>query len=350
VDDVRLPGLVSLAVLRSPYPHARVLGLDVSAARHAPGVVDVLSGADVAHLAYQAPLRGVGGPPDVRHLPPPPAPLALEEVRYVGDGVAAVLAETPAQAHDALGQIAVEYEPLPGVADPEAALAPGAPLVYADLGSNVAYEASFGSPPEEVDAALRQADHVVTLRLRSPRLAPLPLEPRTCLASFSAETGELDFWASTQAPYALRGELARALGLGPERVRVLADDVGGGFGSKTRLYREDLLVAYLAQRHARPVKWTASRGEDLLTTQQARDQTHHLEAGFSRDGRLLALRVRIISGVGASLSQSAALSGMRAGRLICGLYRVPLARSEVVGAFTTTAPTGVYRGAGPRPP
>ena len=346
VDDLRPSGLLSLAVLRSPHPHARLRKLDLAAARNAPGVVDVVQGPDVGHLAYQAPLRGVGGPPDVQHTPPAPAPLALDEVRYVGDAVAAVLAESPAQAQDALERITVEYEPLHGVADPEAALAPDAPLVYADLGSNVAFEAGFGSSPEAVERALRGADHVVSLRVRSPRLAPVPLEPRTCLADFSPASAQLRFWASTQAPFSLRAELARALGLPPEQVRVLAEEVGGGFGAKTRLYREDLLVAYLAQRHGRPVRWTATRSEDLLTTQQARDQVHYLDAGFSRDGRLLALRVRIISGVGAYLSQSAALSGMRAGRLICSLYRVPLARSEIVGAFTTTAPTGVYRGAG----
>ena len=346
VDDLRPSGLLSLAVLRSPHPHARLRSVDLSAARSAAGVVDVIDGRDVTHLAYRAPLRGVGGPPEVRNAPPPPAPLALDEVRYVGDAVAAVLAESPAEAQDALERIAVEYEPLSGVADPEAALAPDAPLVYADVGSNIAYQAAFGSSPDAVEEALRAADHVVSLRVRSPRLAPVPLEPRTCLADFSSATGQLQFWASTQAPFSLRAELARALGLAPEQVRVLAEEVGGGFGAKTRLYREDLLVAYLAQRHGRAVRWTATRSEDLLTTQQARDQIHYLDAGFRRDGRLLAVRVRIISGVGAYLSQSAALSGMRAGRLICSVYRVPLARSEIVGAFTTTAPTGVYRGAG----
>jgi aerobic carbon-monoxide dehydrogenase large subunit len=342
VDDVDLPGLLSLAVLRSPHPHARLRAVDLTDARRLPGVVDALAGGDVAHLAYQPALRGL---PELRR-PPAPPPLAVDEVRHVGDAVAAVLADSPARARDALDRIAVEYEPLPGVADPEAALGAGAPLVHADHGSNVAYDVAFGSPPAAVAAALRDAGHVVSLRLRSPRVAPVPLEPRTFLASFSTATGELEVWASTQAPFALRGELAGALGLPPERVRVLAEDVGGGFGAKTRLYREDLLAAYLARRHGRPVRWTATRGEDLLTTQQARDQTHAVEAGFSRAGDLLALRVRIITGLGAYLSPSAPLSGIRAGRLMCGLYRVPLARSEVVGVYTTTPPTGVYRGAG----
>ncbi len=341
MDDVRLPGTLALAILRSPYPHACLTSIDLAAARAAPGVVDALRGEDTRHLTRLTLNQVV---PDV--LKPDHPPLAVGEVRYVGDEVAAVLAEERGQARDALELIAVEYEPLPGVADAERAVQDGAPLVHAQLGTNVAYTRAYGHPPEEVEAALRRAHHVVHLRLRQARIAPVAIEPRAVLASYDPTTGTLDVWLSTQRPFFVRDELAALFGLAPERVRVVAPDVGGAFGSKGTLYREEVLAAYLSLKHGRPVRWTATRSEEFVTTMQARDQVDLVDAGFTAAGDLLALRVRIHANLGAYLQLNTTLPPTRTARLICGAYRVPVARSEIVAAFTNTVPTGPYRGAG----
>lgn len=347
VDDVQVPTGRPLAVafVRSPHPHARVQSIDISAARALPGVRDVVVGADTAHLDYQQPSA-----PVVRAaLRPMYLPIATDTVRYVGEIVAAVLAEDPQRARDAADLVEVEYDPLPGVSDPAAALEPGAPLLHPEYGTNEAFRDAFGSPADAVDAAFAAAEHVTTLRIRSPRLASVPIEPRVIMAQWDASESILRVWPSTQRPFGTRGEVASVLGLDPSRVHVVARDVGGGFGTKGIPYREEAVLAYFAYKHrdtGPAVRWTSTRSEDFQTMLTGRDQVAVAAGAFDRDGTLRALRVQVIGACGAYLYGNTPLPIARAGRLFTGAYRVPLARGEVVGAFTNTPTTGPYRGAG----
>ncbi len=339
VDDFRPPGLLHVAFLRCPYAHARIRRLDPKAAAAAPGVVAVVTGADVRHL----------GPPPVNRLFPdmkvPPHPILAEDVvRATGTPVAAVVADTPYRARDAAELIDVAYEPLPAVVDPEAALAPDAPVVFPELQDNRAFRQSWrhGDP----DAAFASAHRVVRLRVVQQRLAAVALEPRGILAAVDPATDELTLWTSTQAPFAIRAEVARALGIAESRVRAIAPEVGGGFGVKTAPYREDVLVAYLAMQLGRPVKWVSSRSEDLLTTNHGRGSISEGELAVSADGRIAGLRGRVVYPLGSALVNSAAVSPWNHARLLPGAYVVPACDIETTAAFTTTGPIGAYRGAG----
>ncbi len=341
VDDVRLPGTLSLAMVRSPYPHARIKGVQLAAARSLPGVVDAIDGRETAHLEYFTRNNLVEGTKW-----PPFLPLTIDKARYAGDGVAAVLAETRYQAEDAARLVEVEYEPLPAVTEPEAALAGGARLLHDAFGTNGAYEASYGSAPEDWDAAFALAEHVVSLRIEHNRLAPVAIEPRGALFSYDPTERRLDAWISTQRPHPNREELARVFQLDPDRVRVICQDVGGAFGSKSVIYREYIVAAYLSIKHGRPVRFIATRSEDFQACSAGRGLVSYVEAGFKKDGELLAIRSRVFGDLGAYMAGSTSLTPSRAGRLICGAYRVRHARSEVVGVFTNKAPAGPYRGAG----
>jgi carbon-monoxide dehydrogenase large subunit len=339
VDDLRPPGLCHVVFLRSPHAHARIARLDVTAAAKAAGVLAVVTGADVRHL----------GPPPVTRLFPdmrvPPQPiLAADVVRAAGAPVVAVAAETAAQGHDAVGVIEIDYEPLPPVVDPEAALAPGAPVIFPELHTNrsLAHRWRQG----DVEAAFAAASRVVRLRVVQQRLSAVSLEPRAVLAAFDPATEELTIWSSTQAPFAVRAEVARALHLSESRVRVVAPEVGGGFGVKTAPYGEDILVAWLATRLGRPVKWLATRGEDLLTTCHGRGSVAEGELAVAADGRIAALRGRVVYPLGTALANSAGVSPLNHARLLPGAYVVPACDIETTAAFTTTAPVGAYRGAG----
>ncbi len=339
VDDVRLPGLLHVALLRCPYAHARIRRLDVEASRTAPGVVTVVTGAEVRHL----------GPMPVnrlfREMKVPPHPILAEGfVHAPGVPVAAVVAEGPYQARDATDLIEVDYEPLPPVVDPEAALAPEAPVLFPPLGTNRSFTHRWrhGDP----GSAFASAGHVVRLRVVQQRLAAVSMEPRGILAAFDPATEELTIWTSTQAPFRMRAEIATALGLSESRVRAIAPEVGGGFGVKTAPYREDVLVAYLAVRLSRPVRWIATRSEDLLTTNHGRAGVCEGELAVTRDGRITGLRGRIVYPLGTSLVNSAAVPAFNHGRLLPGAYVIPACEIEASGALTTTAPIGAYRGAG----
>lgn len=341
VDDIHLPGTLTLAILRSPYAHARIHAVRLDAARQAPGVVDAIAGDDTAHLSRMAVTPFV---PNM-HIPPY-LPMAVGKVRYAGEEVAAVLATDPYAARDALDLIDVEYEPLPAVTDVEAAVADEAPVLYDEFGTNLTYRHTYGSAQRDVDAALQDADRVVSLRIKNGRVAPMALEPRAVLASFDQESGLLRVWSSTQRPFLIRDSLASLFDLSPEQVHVIAPDVGGGFGGKGPLYREEILAVYLAIKHGRPVRWVATRTEDFLTTMHSRDMVTLVQGGFTNDGQLLGLDVRIFANMGAYLQLSTARPPTRTAQLACGAYRVPVARSEIVAAFTNTVPTGPYRGAG----
>jgi carbon-monoxide dehydrogenase large subunit len=339
VDDLAPAGCLHVVFLRSPHGHARIARLDTAAARRAAGVVAVVEGAEVAHL----------GPMPVNRLIPdmkiPPHPLiATDRVHAVGEPVAAVVAEHPRAARDAAELIEVEYEPLPAVVEAEAALAGTAPALYPEIEGN----RSFRRAIRQGDAgqAFAAAAHRVPLRVEQARLSAVAIEPRAVLAQFDPMTGDLTLWVSCQAPFRIRAEVARLLDIPEARVRVIAPDVGGGFGVKSGPYREEIVLAWLAPRLGRPLKWIATRGEDLATTSHARGMVCEGELALDRDGRILGLRARVAAPLGASLLNAAAGSPWNHARLLSGAYAIPACDIEVTGAVTTTAPLAAYRGAG----
>jgi aerobic carbon-monoxide dehydrogenase large subunit len=339
VDDMRPPGCVHVALLRSPHAHARIARLDVEAARRAPRVLLVVTGKDTAHLAPMPVNRLM---PDMR-VPPHPI-LAEDSVHSTGIPVAAVVAEDVYAAYDALDLIQVEYEPLPALPEPEGALAKGAPALFPGVdGNRVLHRTLREGDPAGAFAA---AAHVVPLRVAQARVSAVALEPRSVLATFDRQSEELTMWVSCQAPFRIRAEVARLLELPESRVRVIAPDVGGGFGVKTGPYREDVLLAWLARRLARPVKWVATRREDQATTNQARGSVCEGELALDAGGHITALRARIASPLGSSLMNAAAGSPWNHARLLPGAYVVPACDITVSGAVTTTAPVAAYRGAG----
>jgi aerobic carbon-monoxide dehydrogenase large subunit len=339
VDDLQPPGCVHVALLRSPHAHARIIRLDVEAARRAPGVLRVATGKDVAHLAPMPVNRMM---PNMQ-LPPHPI-LAENHVHAAGTPVAAVVAESAYAAHDAIERIGVDYEPLPALPEPEAALAAGAPLLFSGIDGNRALTRTLREG--NAASAFASAAHVVPLRVVQARISAVALEPRSVVASFDRATGELTMWVSCQAPFRIRAEVARLLELPESRVRVIAPDVGGGFGVKTGPYREDVLLAWLTRTLGRPVKWVAMRREDQITTNQARGSVCEGELALDAGGRITGLRARITSPLGASLMNAAAGSPWNHARLLPGAYVVPACDITVSGALTTTAPVAAYRGAG----
>ncbi len=338
-DDLRVADTLHVQLLRSLHAHARIVRLDLRAARQAPGVVAVATGADVRHLG---PLGVNRFFQDMKIAPHPV--LADGVVRAVGEPIAAVVATTPAEARDAVDGIGVDYEVLPGVVTAAGALAPGAPVLHPALGDNRAFTATWREG--DVSAAFQRAHRVVRLTVGQTRLAPVTLEPRTVLAAWDGTHGELTVWISTQAPFRVRSELARILGVAETRVRVIAPDVGGGFGAKGSIYREDVLVAWLSRELGRPVKWVATRAEDLTSTQHGRGAAADGELAVDVDGSILALRARILAPVGSVMVFTGAGPARNYARTLPGPYRIPAAEIETIGAYTTTCPTGPYRGAG----
>ncbi|TMQ20354.1 MAG: xanthine dehydrogenase family protein [Candidatus Rokuibacteriota bacterium] len=339
VDDVAVPGLTHLALVRSPHAHARVVGLDVERARKAPGVVDVVTAADLGVIPA-LPVNRL-----FRDMIVPPNPLlAGERVHAQGTPVAAVVAESAAAAGDAAALVAVEYGPLAGVAAAAVALAPGAPRIFEEAPGNRALGQAWraGDP----DRAFAQAASVVELTVEQNLVAGVPMETRGALATWDEAAGALTVWTSTQAPFRIRAEIARMLGLDEGRVRVIAPDVGGGFGVKGGPYREEPLVAWLARRVRRPVKWISTRQEDFLTTQHSRGARSTGALALDADGTIRGLRARIEAPLGAYLSFSASTNPRNHARCLPGAYAIGAVDIEVTGAITTTPPVGAYRGAG----
>jgi carbon-monoxide dehydrogenase large subunit len=337
IDDLRVDGLLYLAFVRSPYAHARIVGVDASAALALPGVVAVLTLADLGG----ATLDPAGGPDGA--LLRPPTPLADGVVRFVGEPVAAVIAESAALAEDGVALVDVDYDPLPAAGRIEDALKPGAPRVYDDVPDNVCFRVR--QVTGDVDAIFASAAHRVPLRLRRHRVVGAPIEPRGLVVR-PEPNGRLTFWASCQAPHRLRDSMARALRIDRTMVHGIAPDVGGGFGVKTALTREDLVTAVAARRLGRPVKWVATRTEDLLTTQHARDQLDEIEGAFDAEGHLLALRVRTYGAVGAYSAGMGANLLMRMVHYSAGPYRVAAQDVTVTGVYLHANHSGAMRGAG----
>ncbi len=343
VDDVRppegRPAPLHMVVVRSIYAHAEITSINLEAARALPGVFAAFSGAELVqgmNTLEGFPLPGLKRPE--RH------PMAVGRVRYVGDPVAVVLAENRYVAEDARDLVEIDYTPLPAATDPEAALAPNAPLLYEAFGSNIAFRAQASGG--DIEAAFAQADRTVRLRLVNQRLAPASLEPRACYFDFDPASGALSAWLSSQAVYGAREMLARFLGIDRRNIHVQNADVGGGFGAKTRFLGEEIIAATLAVRYGRPVKWIEGRSENFQGQTQGRGQINYVEAAFRNDGRLLGLKLRSIGDLGGFLAATTAMVPNGTPYLLGGPYQIQAIESQVIGVFTNKAPTAAYRGAG----
>jgi len=348
-DDFDLPGQALLQVLRSPHAHARIRSIDTSAASRMAGVVSIVTGDDLVRagvkpLVQSADFRRADGSSTAA---PPQHVLAVGTVRYVGEPVAAIVAETKDQARDAAEAIIVDYEPLPAVAGVAEALANGAALVWPQATGNIACEARHGDRAA-TEAAFARAAHVASLDLVNQRVAPAPIEPRATLASFDPSGGRITLRVSCQTPTGLRDELAsEVLGIAPESVRVLVGDVGGGFGMKTTLYPEDVLAAYCARALERPVKWTAERLDEFLGATHGRDVTSRAELALDANGRILALRVHSRANLGAYATPAGVVIQLLIGPWVStSVYDIPVIDLHIEGVLTHTTPTGPYRGAG----
>ena len=338
LDDISLPGALHLAVLRSMLASARLTRVDLQAAMALSGVVAAVTGHDLAGVT----IPPVRFHPGLKAVSPPPV-LPSDRVRYVGQPVAAVVAETRALARDALDQIDVDYDPLPVVGSVEAAIGPDAPLVHEAAPGNIggAWRYTTG----EVDHAFAQAEVTVALHVRLSRGHGNPLETRGCLARYDSATGELTVWVGHQLPHLLREALAGVCGLPRHRVRVVCPDIGGAFGLKNPHYPEYFLAALLAVRTGRPVKWVEERREHLLATTADREMIHDLELAATRDGVVLGVRDRLWVDLGCY--PAIALTGMQYGAMhVPGPYRIKHLDIQAHGVFTHRSPTGSYRGFG----
>ncbi len=346
-DDVTLPNQTHAYFLRSPHAHAKIRSIDTSKAKAAPGVVAVYTGAD---------LEGVNGLPcgwlitsvDGTPMKEPPHPvLAKGKVRYVGDHVALVVAETRSQAKDAAELIEVDYDVLPAVVNPVDALKPGAPQIHDEAPGNKCYTWSIGDKAA-VDAAFAKAAHVTKLDLVNNRLIPNAIEPRAAVASYSRADEAYTLYVTSQNPHVERLLMtAFVLGLPEHKVRVIAPDVGGGFGSKIYLYAEETAMVWASKRVNRPIKWAAERSESFVSDAHGRDHVTHAELALDKDGMFLAMRVRTTAAMGAYLSTFAScIPTILYGTLLAGQYTTPAIHCEVTAVFTNTAPVDAYRGAG----
>jgi len=339
-DDLRLPEMHYVGIVRSPHAHARIRSVDTSKAKSAAGVVAVLTGED---------LRGAIGPvpcaaqiPDMKVALRPV--LAVERVRFVGEPVAAVVATDRYAARDAMDLIEVDYEPLTPVVNPEKALGKGATVLHGQFKDNVAYRWELEGG--DVKKAFRQADKVIRQRLINQRLIPVAMEPRGVVADYKPGEKQLTVWSSTQIPHLLRTQVAVMLGVPESLVRVITPEVGGGFGSKLNVYPEEALVGYLAMRLGKPVKWIESRRENFLATIHGRDQIGDVEVAVKRDGTILGLRCKVIADLGAYYQLLTPLIPTLTGLMITGCYKIPAVRMEITGVFTNKMATDAYRGAG----
>ena len=348
-NDEALPDQAHLVFLRSPHAHARIASIDTSAARAMPGVVAILTGEDVAAAGLKS--LGVALPfkrPDGSDLAAPPRPiLAQGLVRFVGEAVAAIIAESAAAARDAAEAIMVDYEELPPVTALRDAIAPGAPQLWPAAGNNIVAETRYGDQAA-VEAAFAKAAHVVALDLVNQRLAPVSMEPRVVLADYDGASDRFTIRMSTQMPSGFRDQLCKeVLDIPTDRVRVLVGDVGGGFGMKTGLYAEDAVVAFAARRLGRPVRWAAERMEDFLAALHGRDTDSKVEMALDESGKVLGLRVRTLANMGGYTRNSGVAIQLLIGPWVStSIYDITNIDFQFTAVLTNTAPTGPYRGAG----
>jgi carbon-monoxide dehydrogenase large subunit len=348
VDDIKLPGLLHAAFARSPHAHARIAGVRADAARRLPGVAHVFTYADLERWLAPLPLfgavpSGLAARVDVTMRQVAQPAMCRDATRYVGEIVAMVLADSRALAEDAAELVEVDYEPLPAVVDMVSAAEPGAPVIHAGWGGNVAV--SFRTGFGDAARALAEADVRVRERFHVQRYVGMPIETRGVVARWDARDGSLTTWNATQVVHFVQQGLVAALGLPAHKVRVVAPDVGGGFGTKANGYAEDLLIPAAAIASRRPVKWTEDRREHMMASAHARHQVHDIEIGARRDGTMLAVRDRIWVDLGAYNVWGIVLPYNTVAHLL-GPHRVPALDVECRGVVTNKTPNAPYRGAG----
>jgi carbon-monoxide dehydrogenase large subunit len=339
VDDLRLPGMLHCVFVRSPHANATVHNIKLDNARSQVGVVAAVTMADLA---------GVGCVPCAGSLPglkiPNHHPLAKEQVRYVGEPVVAVVAESLPAARDAAELVEIDYEPLPAVVDMEKALTGKSPLVHEEFKTNLAFTHVIKNG--DVAAAFRRADAVVKQRIVNQRLAPIPMETRGVLAQWLPGEKQLTVWTSTQIPHLAKTQIALMLGLAETSVRVIAPEVGGGFGSKLNVYGEEAVVPWLAMKLGQPVKWSETRRENLTATIHGRDQIDDCELALKKDGAILAMRTQVYADLGAYHQLLTPIIATLTGLMSTGAYKIPAIEFEITGVFTNKMSTDAYRGAG----
>ncbi|WP_440555770.1 xanthine dehydrogenase family protein molybdopterin-binding subunit [Streptomyces sp. SCPE 10] len=341
-DNIQVAGMLHLAILRSPMAHARITRVDVAPALERPGVLAAFSGADLAEGLGSLPCAW---PVTEDIVLPDHPPIAVEEVRYAGDPVAVVAARDRYAAADALEAIEVDYDPLPPVLDLEAALAEDAPLVHSDKGTNRCYTWPLATG-ESFAAVRERAEVTVRRRYHQQRLIPNAMEPRAVVVTPLAASGEYTVYSATQIPHILRIMLATVTGIPEHKLRVIAPDVGGGFGSKLQVYGEEALALAVARRLGRPVKWTESRSEGYLATHHGRGMIQDVEVAATREGRLLGLKVDLLADMGAYLMLVTPGIPILGAFMYPAIYKMDAYEFRCTGVFTTRTPTDAYRGAG----
>src|ERR1700751_1558015 len=349
VDDIKLPGMTYAQFIRSPHAHAKVKGIDSSEAMKMPGVVAVLTGQQlvddkVGNLICGWMIHSKDGSPMKMGAWPAVAP---ETVRFVGQAVAVVIAETRNQARDAAEAVVVDYEELPAAADIKAAIAPGAPQLHPEAPGNVIYDWTIGDEAA-TDAALKAAAHVPALDITNNRLVPNAMEPRAAIADYDAAEEHFTLHTTSQNPHVARVVLSAFYNIAPEhKLRVIAPDVGGGFGSKIYIYPEEMVALWASRKVGRPVKWTGDRTEAFLTDAHGRDHVTRAEMAFDKDNKILGLRVKTHANLGAYMSLfSSAVPTYLYATLLSGQYNIPGIHAEVITVYTNTVPVDAYRGAG----
>ncbi len=346
VGDLKLPGMHHVVFVRSPYAHARIRGIDAEAARQRPGVLAVVTGKELAALCGPMPIGGGGEGGSATDSQDVPGlthhALTTERVRHVGEAVAAVIATTPEIAVDAAAEVLVDWDPLPSVGDVFKAMEPSAPKLFDQLESNVehVWQRKRGEP----DAAFASAYRVVKQRMTNQRVAGVSMEGRAVAAMPDFTTGGVTLWTSTQGPHLVRGELAKVLKLPENAVRVIAPDVGGGFGIKIGLYPEELALAALSRFYNVPLRWVETRIEHMVATTHGRGQVADMEAAVQEDGTITALRMRVVADMGAY--PIATVIPNLTGQMSVGVYNIPAIDIEITCVFTNTTPVAAYRGAG----
>jgi carbon-monoxide dehydrogenase large subunit len=344
LDDIQLPGLAHMAILRSPYAHAKIKSIDTSKAAALPGVIGVFTGKDFEHLnplpcAWQA-----GG---VKNNANTPRALQIDKVTFTGQGVACVIAEDRYTAEDAIDLIHVEWEPLPVVVDAEKATKAGAPQLHENAPNNICMEWTCGAE-DGTDAALKSAEVVVKQHMINQRLIPTPMETRGCLAQYYPASDEYTVWMTSQAPHVMRLLMtAFVFGIPETKMRVISPQVGGGFGAKIFLYPEYVLTTAVSKKVGRPVKWQETRSENYIATTHGRDHISEIEVGAKKDGTITALKVHTYANLGGTLSTIApGIPTTLYGRLLSGVYKIPHIFCKVWGVYTNTGMVDAYRGAG----
>ncbi|HEY3633096.1 MAG TPA: xanthine dehydrogenase family protein molybdopterin-binding subunit, partial [Jatrophihabitantaceae bacterium] len=344
-DNLTLPGMLHLAILRSPMAHARIANVDVSSARRRPGVIGAFSGQDFKDVQGTIPCAW----PVTEDMVNPGHPsIAVDQVNHAGEAVALVVARTKAEAEDALEAIDIDYEPLPVVLDMAAAVRDGAELVHSHLTSNKsftwAFESGAAGTGGPIEDALRDAEITVHRQFRQQRLIPAFMEPRSTVVQPIGEG--VTMWSSTQVPHILRTMLALSLGIPEQKVRVIAPDVGGGFGGKLQVTPEEFLTTLVARRLGKPVKYTESRSESMMSAHHGRDQLQDITLTLTRDGRFTGLDVHLLADMGAYLRLVSPGVPILGAFMFNGIYKIPAYRFVCDGVFTTKTPTDAYRGAG----